>query len=138
MKPDEYKQQCDNKLKQDWPQFYSNIWTECGGGWYHILDNVAYNIRSILKFNNLPYDENIPFKFTQIKEKFGTLRLYYNHDIEDECVVGQIDAVLTFAEDMSGSICEQCGDRGRQTGGGWIATLCSKHKQDRYAEIQEQ
>lgn len=137
MTPEEYKQQCDHRLKTDWPQLYENIWKECGAGWYNILDNVGYSIKSILTRNDLPFDDNIPFKFIQIKEKFGTLRLYYRHDIEDENIVNQIDAVLTFAEDMSSSICEVCGDRGTRTGGGWIATLCNKHKQDRHTNIEE-
>lgn len=64
---------------------------------------------------------------TQVKEKYGTLRFYY--DGGDDTV----DAMVQFAESFSGKICEICGDpaevRG-EGGGGWVATRCALHAQD--------
>ena len=66
-----------------------------------------------------PVKEAIPqIQFTQIKEKFGTLRMYTN-GYDD-----YIDGVVALAEMMSSVTCEVCGVPGRQTSGGWVQTLC--------------
>jgi hypothetical protein len=62
---------------------------------------------------------------TQVKEKFGTLRFYYDggNDI--------IDGMVRMAEAMSEVTCEQCGAPGEERGGGWIVTLCDTHAGER-------
>jgi hypothetical protein len=57
----------------------------------------------------------------QIKEKFGSLRFYY--DGGNQFCRG----VISLAEEMSACICEVCGDFGKMRKGGWIRTLCDKH-----------
>ena len=57
----------------------------------------------------------------QVKEKFGTLRFYY--DGGDEYISG----LVAMAESMSGCTCEECGAPGKQRSGGWIQTLCDEH-----------
>jgi hypothetical protein len=69
-------------------------------------------------------EEIPPVVAVQIKEKFGTLRFYY--DGGDEYIAG----VLSMAESMSARTCEQCGSLGTARGGGWIRTLCDKHAQE--------
>lgn len=53
---------------------------ECGEGWYDILSELSYNLEELnLRF----YDKyRLRIEATQVKEKFGTLRFYYNvmHD----------------------------------------------------------
>lgn len=63
---------------------------------------------------------NLP-RFVQIKEKFGTLRMYY--DGGDEVTA----AVTSFAEMMSAYTCEVCGCKGEVTRVGWHRTLCPTH-----------
>ena len=58
---------------------------------------------------------------TQVKEKFGTLRFYYVGG-DDYC-----DGVISFTENMSSIICEDCGNAGRIRNRGWIRTLCDTH-----------
>ena len=60
----------------------------------------------------------------QVKEKFGSLRFYY--DGGDE----YIRALVNFAESMSGRICEKCGSPGKTRGGGWVRTLCDEHEEE--------
>jgi hypothetical protein len=67
---------------------------------------------------------------TQIKEKFGTLRFYYNGG--DEYISG----LVAMADSMSGRICEDCGKPGKRTSGGWIRTLCDEHAHEK--EIQDE
>lgn len=57
----------------------------------------------------------------QVKEKFGTLRFYYNGG--DDIVRGMV----RMAESMSAVMCEECGAPGRSRRGGWIQTLCDEH-----------
>lgn len=78
--------------------------------------------------------ENLP-EIVQIKEKFGTLRFYYNGGNE------RVDALVEFAEAMSGRICEECGDKGTRDTVGWIKTHCVKHRRknpnENQLELQE-
>lgn len=57
----------------------------------------------------------------QVKEKFGTLRFYYRGGDST------IDGMVRMAEAMSSRTCEECGNPGKPTPGGWIWTLCETH-----------
>lgn len=57
----------------------------------------------------------------QVKEKFGSLRMY-SHGGDDFC-----DGVIQMAEAMSVRTCEDCGAPGKLGGRGWIRTLCPAH-----------
>lgn len=59
----------------------------------------------------------------QIKEKFGTLRLYFDN------VNDYNQGVIDLAEVMSAEICEVCGERGKSIGGRWVQTLCKECNQ---------
>lgn len=61
---------------------------------------------------------------TQVKEKFGTLRFYY--DGGDDT----IDGMVYLAESLSSIICETCGNKGKTRGGGWLRTLCDEHAKE--------
>ena len=54
----------------------------------------------------------------QVKEKFGTLRFYYNGG--DEYVSG----LVSMAESMSAHTCEVCANPAKTRGRGWIVTQC--------------
>lgn len=90
---------------------------ECGDGWYNILDILMDNIQNYIKWNHPEMVINI----TQIKEKFGGLRFYY--DGGDDYV----DGLVSMAESLADKTCEFCGSMknvGKTTG--WITTLCKK------------
>jgi len=94
---------------------------ECADGWFWLLNNLLYTIKSYIKNNNKP---NI--SITQIKEKFGTLRAY---------TVGgdaYCEGVVAMAEGISSKTCEGCGLPGRPTKSGWIKTLCKECTNERY------
>lgn len=61
----------------------------------------------------------------QVKEKFGTLRFYYNGGDD------QVYGMVCIAESMSSRICEVCGNKGKRRQGGWIQTLCDEHAKGR-------
>jgi hypothetical protein len=59
----------------------------------------------------------------QVKEKFGTLRFYYQGGDD------AIDGMVRMAESISGFTCEECGNHGEGRQGGWIRTLCDHHEE---------
>lgn len=65
-------------------------------------------------------------RFVQIKEKFGTLRLYM--DKSNDFARG----IEMFAEAMSATVCEVCGNLGKTHRIGWHNTLCSDHALEKY------
>lgn len=61
--------------------------------------------------------------FEQVKEKFGTLRVYTNYSDS------YIDGMIRMAESMSATTCENCGsndDVDQLHPGGWVALRCKK------------
>ena len=64
----------------------------------------------------------------QIKEKFGTLRLYL------DSVSLKFDCVVHYAGMMSAVTCEDCGNAGETYRMGWHRTLCREHAVQQYGE----
>ena len=117
---------------------YAMFGIECGGGWYDILNALCFQIQQHIDWNNRqrerllesnPYNARIPDEvsqvvITQVKEKYGSLRFYY--DGGDD----RIHGMVCMAETMSAVICEVCGDRGRMRGRSWFYTACDRHTQE--------
>jgi len=107
----------------------------CGDGWYNILNLLMSNIQHHIDHNNKNFEKGytqykqVPqVTLDQVKEKFGTLRFYYTGG--DDYVRG----LVSMAESMSAVTCESCGNPGKQTGGGWIRTICEPCEDKRAAE----
>ena len=96
---------------------------ECDDGWYDLLDTLCGAIQWHLDHN--AGVGAVQVVVHQIKEKFGTLRFY---EEGGDAVTG---AYVNLAEQMSGRICEVCGNRGVLRGGGWIRALCDTHAEGR-------
>ena len=119
----------------------------CGDGWYDILDSVCFLVQervrqpleNIRMYERLIADDptRIPqwkerieeeresilsVQFVQVKEKFGTLRIYHTSD--DPYVEG----LVSMAESVSSTTCEHCGNRGTTSTKGWYQTLCDPCK----------
>jgi len=84
-----------------------------GQGWHHLLNDLFCQLRKC------EWDCNV----SQVKEKFGLLRVYIEEGNED------MFGLLYEAEKQSRNICEFCGERGKTSGWGtgWKKTLCDKH-----------
>jgi len=108
------KKELQDKLKNTYPSLFYNdkFYFECGDGWYEILVNLFSSITQHEK-TKLP-------KLTQVKEKFGRLRVYCDYETPT------VSALIHFAEGISWSICEICGNRGTMTTSGWMRVLCSE------------
>jgi len=90
---------------------------ECSDGWFRLI-NTACSLIASHQTNQRPQPPD--FLFTQIKEKYGTLRMY--SDGGDDYT----DGVISMAEAMSGHTCELCGAPGKLGGIGWLTTRCGK------------
>jgi len=62
---------------------------------------------------------------SQVKEKFGGLRFYYDGGNDN------IRGMVGMAESLSAITCEECGAPGDQRHDGWIRTLCDEHATNR-------
>lgn len=118
------------KLQEKYPTFFRDLYgdpaktcmafgIECSDGWYNLIEKVCEDIAA----TNPPEE----FRFAQIKEKFGELRIYADHGTE------AIYKLLDAAERESGKVCESCGSRENVTtvGPGWIRTLCQSCRDKR-------
>ncbi len=123
------KQELDDKLVSKYPKIFATVeHTECSDGWYTIIDRLCANIQSHTDWWNKNREARpvVPqVVVTQIKEKMGGLRFYY--DGGDEYISG----LVTMAESWADHTCEVCGNTGVRRGGGWIKTLCDHHHEER-------
>ncbi|BAU90595.1 MULTISPECIES: hypothetical protein [Methylobacteriaceae] len=92
---------------------------ECGPGWRWLWEAAAELLR----------ERGIPdgFHSTQLKEKFGCIRWYYDANENCEYMKDIVDGV----EHLSAYICEECGRAGRVRQGGWLRCLCPEHANGR-------
>ena len=144
------RDELDRELCEKYPKIFANrhasmietamCWGfEHGDGWYQIIDSLCgqiqhhidwHNSQRELLLKNNPHNVKIPDEVrqvvaAQVKEKFGTLRFYY--DGGDDYISG----LVSMAESWSAVACEECGAPGTQNSRGWIKTLCETHRQER-------
>lgn len=75
------------------------------------------------------------FQFTQIKEKFGGLRVYYTKYVDENTDHdAYYQGIIDMAEAMSYRICETCGKPGKLRGGYWLYTACDEHTKEQDKE----
>jgi hypothetical protein len=96
----------------------STIVCECGPGWYDMLDGVlAFASETELRAG---------WKVSQLKEKYGGLRIYHTGAPDD------VEEMIDAAEHLSEHVCDVCGAPGKKSNGrGWITTRCEEHEDDR-------
>lgn len=121
-------QELDKKLVEKYPLIFTDrykdetvtamCWgVECNDGWYWLIDGLCDHIQTYIDSNkHLKIPQVVA---AQVKEKFGTLRFYYDGGNE------YIRGVVSHAEWLSGMICEVCGTtKNIGTTQGWNQTLC--------------
>jgi len=83
-----------------------------GDGWFNILKSLCAQIN-----HYVAQHPGMEVRFLQVKEKFGSLRVYHNGDENVRKIVDQ-------HEELSERTCEQCGQPGEVIKTGWMACLC--------------
>ncbi|WLA64915.1 hypothetical protein [Bradyrhizobium diazoefficiens] len=99
---------------------------ECGPGWRDLLDRCCVRIRAAVEA------DGGTFRFTQIKEKYGTARLYWTGRLSPEASA-RVEEAIDLAEARSACTCEVCGEAGVLRSGGWLTTRCDQHAEGRAA-----
>jgi hypothetical protein len=89
----------------------------------HPEAKIGESIADLEKKVKEAYD-NLP-TLVQVKEKFGSLRFYYDGG------TNEIQNYVTFAESMTYRTCEECGAPGEARNDGWVKVLCDKHQKER-------
>ena len=120
-----YDDQLKKILERFNPAHYPAI--DCGAGWDKIIVDLDQNL------NYLCPDYTI----NQIKEKFGSLRIYWSLPTEGtwsdttsehdrEIVHNIMRSLVRYAEFLSGTTCEICGEPGTNlVKNYWVKTLCN-------------
>lgn len=135
-------------------------------GWYKIFDDLCDYLTRLSEGEQLiqlkpelktkenygyMYVKNPTISFTQVKEKYGTMRVYWigngidNWDeIEsklDDSVktdnlfnkyYDRVENAIDYVEFLSSKICEECGEPGKVYTNGWYVSRCKKHAIEHY------
>lgn len=134
---------------------------EFSDGWYKLLDELCEyitrlsNRTDLFKLNKeyhtkenhgFMYLKRPSISFTQVKEKFGLMRIYWSgngvENWEEVCVkVNQEDReraikrhyeevqnAIDYVEFLSSKVCEECGQPGKVNNKGWIKVRCENCK----------
>jgi hypothetical protein len=116
------KQETEDKIVAEFPEYFPDFrgdptktclaWgLAVGEGWSNLFHQLCRDIKA----TNPPEG----FKFEQVKEKFGGLRVYASGG------TSEIGKLIDAAENDSYTICENCGTKeGVKSEGAWITTLC--------------
>ena len=95
-------------------RIYSRHFFSIGDGWLQLVHDLIEEAIS------LGWNKQI----CQAKEKWGYLRFYTNGGTR------KINDAISRYENLSGEICEVCGEAGTPNGKGWITTTCEKHRKN--------
>ncbi|WLA63747.1 hypothetical protein [Bradyrhizobium diazoefficiens] len=97
---------------------------ECGPGWRDLIDRCCVRIRAAVEA------DGSTFKFTQIKEKYGSIRMYWTGRLSPEASA-RVEEAIDLAEARSACTCDVCGEPGVLRAGGWLTTRCDLHAEGR-------
>ncbi|MCG3654989.1 hypothetical protein [Aliarcobacter butzleri] len=119
----------DNRTKLNELEIFKKVPFEFKDGWTDLIYELGKDITELCELTNC----ELPM-IQQIKEKFGTLRFYYNtlNSQYPPIVEKSIRALVTVAEIKTTEICEYCGKYGelRVSKRGLYFTVCDEHKED--------
>lgn len=121
---------CFGDYRKDPTQSCMAFGCECGDGWYDLIREACAKAEYIIEqyIEAHKYDEDFNEDFTprlaQVKEKFGTLRLYFT------AYPDGIDEIEREAEKKSETTCETCGKSGKMRGMGWLYVSCIEHAKE--------
>jgi hypothetical protein len=113
----------DNRIPND-GHWNTRFGFECGPGWAGLLERLFNDLGHILR----PTEDTIVIK--QLKEKFGTLRVYWQGAVDND-TDALIDDAILLASFLSEVTCQTCGQPGqmRKSSFGWYHVACDIHTQ---------
>src|SRR3990167_10145324 len=105
------------ELKNDFPEMFEDVrcGVSYGRGWHDLIYRLCEFIYYYKQYG-------IIARVAQVKEKFGTLRFYFDTELKKHKIykkqdqigmMSRINGAVAFAEYLSGTICEDCGKDGK-------------------------
>lgn len=106
-------------LKAKYPNNFESCYDfSTGEGWDNIVEKLTDMVIAI----------EPKIKIVQVKEKFGGLRYYIEHDEEStEEQWKKVRYLIECAEEASERTCEVCGKEGKIVGKNWLSCRCEEH-----------
>lgn len=115
---------------KNFPELTKTAGVDVGEGWFPLVWELFERLSSSRTARNRPISDEYPLYFSQIKEKYGTLRMYpIGADDEDH-------KIIQMFEEKSQFVCEQCGESGKIRGTYWLYTACDKHTKDTDLDLE--
>lgn len=102
----------------------AQAYPECGDGWHDMLERACVRIRAAVQ------TDGGRFKLAQVKEKFGTARIYWDGRLSPDAAA-QVEEAIELAEARSACTCDVCGEAGVLRTGSWLTTRCDLHAEGR-------
>lgn len=112
-----------SELRAKWPAL-SSVMIEHGPGWYGVLDQMLTSMQKA------GFDQRTD-RITQVKEKFGTIRVYFALNQSIERGVQRMEPIrkAMHEADKSARTCETCGQASRlMVSNGLVMSRCLVHK----------
>lgn len=114
-------------LFTDFPEFFQGLdILQCSSGWELIIRELCERLQGLTR------ESGKNFQFSQIKEKFGGIRIYWGGGDPE------INAMIAEATEKASRTCEDCGEAGTMVMlllvGRWYQTSCEKCIQKRAAK----
>lgn len=93
-------------------------WNDLPLGWFPLVDALLTDLSKLPTWNIS--------QVSQIKEKFGGLRVYIDYlETNTDADIAQMDELISKAETRSLELCQSCGAAGtRKNKGNWVVTMC--------------
>jgi hypothetical protein len=105
----------------------SQGWPCVGDGWRDLLERACARIRTAIRTHGGS------FRASQVKEKYGSLRFYFDGGLPP-AARELVEDAIDLAEARSACTCEICGEPGDLYGPGWLITRCTEHSEGRRRE----
>lgn len=129
------------ELNEKYPELLKTARIELPDGWNGLFVRTLNVMGKWLWLDGSTKEKvtNLDFvRIIQVKEKFGGLRIYYDlhstpHDFKGKDITtetfNQLRGVVDFAESLSYTICQDCGEPGELRNlDGYYVTLCETHR----------
>lgn len=95
-----------------------------GDGWRDLLERALARIVAAIEREGA----NSGVRIAQIKEKYGTIRIYWDGHKLSKKAIAEVNDAVDLAEARSACTCDECGAEGRlYDRGGWYLTRCEDH-----------
>jgi hypothetical protein len=101
-------------------------WPAVDDGWRDLLERACARILAAVRLGGGT------LRITQVKEKYGCLRVYWEGSLVPE-TAARVEEAIDLAEARSATTCEICGEPGALRAGGWLTTRCDAHAEGRPA-----